>query len=517
MREFIDKYEDRIHGVLSCFDRMLFRGYLPLMGGWQMAQFFNSQNIRYRELKTFLTDNAGRIKEHGVKLAEKAGRPFQYLQQKVRKEELARTIAGRDGIQEGLVCAFSVLEPCRTFSFRFEKGKPFVASSRRKCLFLYFYFLDREFGLIHVKLQTWFPLPIQVYVNGHEWLARKLQQAGIGFTKRENAFTWIEDLPRAQKFADRFCSVEFPRVLGRYAKLVNPLMSNLLKPMTYYWVTAQSEYSTDILFKSPAHLNELYPRLLSHSTLCFGAKEVMSFLGRKLHPLFEGEIVSDRSDLDFKRIPGARIKHRVKQNWLKMYSKAGSILRLEMVINEPEGFKVRKQVMRKGKPVFEWVDMRKGVAYLFRYREVSLAANGRYLLALAAVDDPTDAIRTLDRITTRKLIAPNRAAKAFNPVARDEIQIFRALLAGEHTIRGFANPDIRNRLKDSPHLKHLTDPQRQSAKVSRILGRCHAHGLIAKIPRSRRWKVTKQGRIAMSASVQLRDTQFPILHMKLAA
>ncbi len=287
--------------------------------------------------------------------------------------------------------------------------------------------------------------------------------------------------------------------------------------MQYYWVTAQSEYSTDILFKSPAQLSELYPRLLSHSTLCFGAKDVMSFLGRKLHPLFEGEIVSDVSDLSFKRIPGARIKHRVKQNWLKMYDKAGSVLRIEMVINEPEGFKVRRQVIRKGKKVMQWVDMRKGVAWLFRYREVSLGANRRYLEALADVDNPTDAIRALDRITTRKQLAPKRSARAFNPVARDETQIFRALLSGEHGIRGFSNLDIRKKLADSPHLKDIAEQRRQSAKVTRILNRCHAHGLIAKIPRSRRWRLTPHGRIAMTASIQLRDVQFPISHMKIAA
>src|SRR5439155_19279768 len=60
MKEFLEKYQDRIHGVLSCFDRMLFRGYLPIMSGWQMAQFFNSSGIRFRELKTFLLQNAER-------------------------------------------------------------------------------------------------------------------------------------------------------------------------------------------------------------------------------------------------------------------------------------------------------------------------------------------------------------------------------------------------------------------------------------------------------------------------
>jgi len=46
---------------------------------------------------------------------------------------------------------------------------------------------------------------------------------------------------------------------------------------------------------------------------------------------------------------------------------------------------------------------------------------------------------------------------------------------------------------------------------------CHAHWLIAKIPHSRRWRLTKQGRIAMTASIQLRDVQFSITHMKLTA
>jgi len=517
MKTFLANYSNRIHGVLSCFDRMLFRGYLPIMSGWQMAQFINGQDLRFRYLKNFLIEQAARVKEHALNIAKEQNRPYEYLSEKIRKEQRADAIAKRDGIQEGLVCVLSAVEPCRTFSFRFERGKPFVASARRKCLYLYFYFIDRDFGLMHVRLQTWFPLQIQVYVNGHEWLARKLDRAGVGYVKHGNVFVRIDDLAKAQRFSDRFSSLDWPRLLGHYAKLVNPLKKDLLRSMDYYWVTTQSEYSTDILFKSPDQLSELYPRLLSHSTLCFGAKDVMSFLGRKLHPLFEGEVVSDVCDLAFKRIPGARIKHRVKQNWLKMYDKAGSVLRVEMVINEPEGFKVRKQVVRKGKKSMEWVDMRKGVAWLFRYREVSLAANGRYLEALAEVDNPTDAIHALDRITTRKQIAPKRSAKAFNPVARDETLIFRALLSGEHSIRGFSNPDIRSKLADTVHLKRIPDPRRQSAKVTRILNRCHAHGLIAKIPHSRRWRLTRHGRITMAASIQLRHVQFPISHLKAAA
>ena len=83
-----------------CFDRILFRGYLPIMSGWQMAQFFNSSGIRFRDLEPSLVDHAKRVKRHVVELAQHQKRPFQYLQEKVRKEELAREIAARDQIQE---------------------------------------------------------------------------------------------------------------------------------------------------------------------------------------------------------------------------------------------------------------------------------------------------------------------------------------------------------------------------------------------------------------------------------
>ena len=156
MREFIRKHEARIHGVLSCFDRMLFRGYLPIMSGWSMAQFLKAHQADRSSIKPFLLQNAERVKAHAIALAKKHQRPFEYLASPIRKEDAARKLAERDGIEQGLVCIFSALEPCRTFSLRFQQDGVFVQSARRKCLHLYFYFMDRDFGLIHVRIQTWF-------------------------------------------------------------------------------------------------------------------------------------------------------------------------------------------------------------------------------------------------------------------------------------------------------------------------------------------------------------------------
>ena len=168
MDAFVAKHEKSIRGVLSCFDRVLFRGYVPLMSGYAMAEFLKLKQVHRRTLKAFLLAQAARVKQRALAMAAEAQRPHQYLTGPTRKEELARRMAERDGITEGLVCVFSVLEPCRTFSLVWKEAHPFIKPAWRKCLHLYFYFLDPQLGLIHVKLQTWFPFPLQVYVNGHE-------------------------------------------------------------------------------------------------------------------------------------------------------------------------------------------------------------------------------------------------------------------------------------------------------------------------------------------------------------
>ena len=110
-------------------------------------------------------------------------RPYRHLPRAERMEENARELAQRDGITEGLVCVYGAMETCRTFRVHYGEGRPKLRPDQRVCLVIYFYWMDREFGLMHVKLQTWFPFTVQVYLNGHEWLARKLAARGIAFEK----------------------------------------------------------------------------------------------------------------------------------------------------------------------------------------------------------------------------------------------------------------------------------------------------------------------------------------------
>jgi len=356
---------------------------------------------------------------------------------------------------------------------------------------------------MHIRLQTWFPFTVQVYMNGHEWLARKMTQVGIGYAQLDNAFVRIDECRRAQRFADRFVNKNFPRILEAFARKVNPLLKDLLGGMRHYWVTEQAEYATDILFKDRAALKDLYPQLLQHATVCFSAEDVLTFLGRKLHGNFRGEVVNSLH----KRWPGARVKHRMKGNWIKMYDKHGCVLRIETVINHPYEFRVRREGIRHGERVIGWYPMAKGVSNLYRYAEVCSRANRAYLGALSVVDDPAQAYRLLEEVC-EPVTKNGRRRRGLNPLRKDDVALFAAALHGEHFIHGFRNREIAAQL----NIRYSNDPlerKRQSARVTRLIQLLHAHRLIAKIPRSRRYRLTLRGIALMSAAVYLYKHELP--------
>jgi hypothetical protein len=358
---------------------------------------------------------------------------------------------------------------------------------------------------MHVRLQTWFPFTIQVYVNGHDWLARQMVHQRLGFVQHDNAFTQLDAPAQAQRLADRFPRLPWVKILNRWARQVNPLLGqSWLAKADYYWVIDQAEYSTDVLFRSRAELAELYPRLLDHACLHFSAQDILTFLGRRLHPRFDGEVLTDcKKD----RWPGARIKHRLKNNWLKMYDKFGQVLRIETVINNPREFKVRRQVRRHGRSQMSWCPMNKGVANFYHYHDVARAANDRYLNALAVVDRPQANAKLLERIS-KPIRLGRRRHRGLNLLRVQEQTLFRAVLRGEHLVNGFRNRDIQAVLFPA-RPRDAAEQRRRTAHVSRQLRLLRAHGLIAKVPHAHRYRATTRGETLMSAAIYARFKLFP--------
>jgi hypothetical protein len=369
-------------------------------------------------------------------------------------------------------------------------------------MMLYYYFADPELGLIYVRVQTWVPFTIQVYLNGHDWLAQKMERHGIPFVKRDNCFLEIGDLKRAQSFSDAMSGRNWVRILDALTRRVNPLMKDVLRPLSYYWTINQAEYATDIAFKDRGYLKSHYQRLIRHATLCLGAEDVLGFLGRKLSGCFRGEVLTEVR----KRYWGYRVKHRMKANWMKMYDKNDLVLRIETVINDPKEFPVRRKGRRDGRLVMGWFPLCRSVAYLGRYREVAMAANRRYLDALAQVETPMASYQELEKLSERVEFG-GRKRRGLNPVRKTELSIFAGVSRGEHAIRGFRNRDLCAAIY--PEIWRDREARKKlGAKMTRVLQLLRAHRLIAKIPRTRRYRMTSRGSRVMGAALYLQREDY---------
>jgi hypothetical protein len=163
---------------------VIFKGHLPFSDEVHLNRFVDhTLGIKRKDFLAFAKEKAERLVTHAQDLAARAGAPYVYLQGKHRKEDLVQQQIHDRRLSEGLVCVLCCQETCRTIKLRYGAGRPRLVFTYRPQRVLYFYCLDPQFGLRHVRVQTWFPFTIQVYVNGHDWLARQLQTTGVGFVQ----------------------------------------------------------------------------------------------------------------------------------------------------------------------------------------------------------------------------------------------------------------------------------------------------------------------------------------------
>jgi len=495
---FCTQFASLVRWVLSCFDRVIFKGHLPISRLAEFERFVDSV-LRIRRadfLKVVGPDWSNRLVEHAKRFAQKYGRPWHYQAGDIDKDAWAKEQLQHAPITDGLVGILCVMEACRTFKLAYAQGRPRFVTRKVPQRVLYYYFVDRDLGLMHVRLQTWAPFTCQVYANGHDYVARQLQKKGIAFEQVDNAFVELSDPAAAQRYADRFAQLPWPKILERYARQVNPLLQTELKSMSHYWVIDQAEYATDIRFVSPHALAGLFRRLLEFALLTFSPQKIFRYLGRKWHGRFDGEVQTRYKSV---RLPGACIKHFMKRNWLKMYDKLGLLLRVETVINQPGEFKVlRERRHHDGTTSLGWFAMCKGVGNLHHYQSQACACNQRYLEALSVIDDPTPGYDDL-KVLTEPRHHQGRSYANFNPARQQDVRLFAAVLAGDHIAQGFRNQDIRVALYGSSTGGRR---QRHSAAVGRLLKRLHVRGLVEKVKRRRRWRVTERGRRLLSDALQ---------------
>lgn len=515
MTTFEKMHASVLLGKLVAVDRLILKGHLTrLIFGGAFLRFLNKQGVLLKDFEAYVRASTKRLDAKIVGLAERAGRPVEFLRgahtaaRGNSKEDRARAIAARDGVEEGLVCVLSTLETSMSFGVRgnWKTHKLEVARTKRMCKVYYLYFVHRIFGFMHVRIQSWFPFDIQVYVNGHEYIMRQLDKRGIKYRNHENALIAVDDLDVAQRLATRFASLDWCKHLDQLARLINPMLPVIEQAGfgSYYWSIDQLELSTDLLFKRRSALQKLMPDLFRAGIEDFGAEDALRFLGRKLSPALKQQVTADHK----RRPEGCRVKYRVGRNSIKMYDKY-SVLRIETTINQPKDFKARRAVETEQGLKWVWKPMNKGVSNMRRFVEVGAGSNDRYLEAQAAVQParPTaEAVRQLDALTTPTTKAGRRVPR-LHPIDPKTNALLAAVLHGEHAIHGFRNKHVNKLLyPDAPiDARHA---KRRRARVSRAIATLRGHGLVNKVQGSTLYRITAKGLRLMPAAVRLRTREF---------
>jgi hypothetical protein len=241
---------------------MLIFGTLPkICFAGRMTSFLFERKIRIFDYPKFAEPFRNRIRENAEKLAAEAGIEIEFIHKRnFRKEDRVKEVLAQRGEASGLVCIFSAMEPCSTYRpwHNKQSGKTYLVPDDGKCLHYYFYCIDDELGLCYVRVSTWLPCRLQIYFNGHNWLAGQLRKRGLEYRLLDNAFVEITDWARPadrQRMGGEAHAPQTGRVRGLYCPIYRDFASG------YHWSVDQCEYATDIVFRKQRDLQAIYANL----------------------------------------------------------------------------------------------------------------------------------------------------------------------------------------------------------------------------------------------------------------
>ena len=493
MMELItERYQEKISGVLSCYDRVIVTGTIPgICFADGMTSYLYSKGISIFDYPKFAEPYKNKLRENAEKLAKENGIAIEFVKNsKARKEDIVRKAIEKNGKKEGLLHILSAMEMCPTYQPWHDKqtGKTFLKGATSKCLHYYFYFQDEELGYGYIRVPTWCPFRLQIYFNGHGLLANELKRQNIQYSMVDNAFDYISDFKKAQELSDSMKIEKLHKILDRLAKIYCPVYQDF--GQVYHWSIMQAEYSTDIIFKSKELLKPIYDELIKVAIHTVKPDHIATFLGQKLHGKYEGEIGNNYNV----RIEGSKIKHTMGEASIKIYDKFGKILRIETTINNVSFFKHYRTVEhRDGTTSKKLASLKKNIYSLSFLQEHLMAANRRYLEFISAIEDHNVGRSNLKKLT-QPTVENNRTYKGFNVFDEKDFDVLNTILRGEFNINGFR----------SKHIKKLI-AAKSSSEITRILKRLRLHGIIKKIGKSYKYYVTTFGKMVVATCMKIQN------------
>jgi hypothetical protein len=398
----------------------------------------------------------------------------------VRKEELVRPYYGKLGPREGIACVLTSLENNRTFISYTPRRTPRsgdetyrrIETGRKRFLHLYWYVWDPVMGPMSLRVATYLPFTITAYLNGHHFVSERLRQAGVALYQQDNAILRVADPVALQAAADALTPAVLQGRCDYWAAKLAPQFSpdeHAAMDLRYRYSLAQIEVATDVIFAEPSPLRALFRRAVELGLLTGGADRTAHLFGRQITSRYRGklETVLDRRNEGH---PVLRAYYRT--SFVKQYEKAETLLRTETCINDSYHLNVGRRLENLPTLVTRMAD-----------------TNQRFLDAQAEL-----LACTVDQGELARLAQPVQVGQRRVPGLRLQddrvIRLLDVLLHPGGFVADWTSRDVLARLLDR---HRLTKAEYRLSQLRYDLGKLRAHGLVERIGRTRRYRLTERG------------------------
>jgi hypothetical protein len=481
-RSVADVLDDHVGFEVESIDRMYLNVWQPRLayGGGVQGFFVGHRGYHYASTalmdpmtKAFVADIHGFVAARGLELVSFA--------KGQRKDDIAHEFLTRFTDEEGVLFVGRAQEKAGVWRTQRRHNRVTGGSYAwlMRCSafinFFYFYCVDADFGPFFLKFSSYFPYTAKLCINGNEWAKRQAAKAGIGFTPLDNGFAACDDVPAVQAICDSLGPEHIDALLRKWLQILpNPFTPQDEAAGYHYELSIlQAEFSLTQMLDRPVSGRIFFEQVL-HDNLDIGRPDQISLIfdrrirrtGRRPTPgRFRTRVITTGV------IPSLHVDY--KNAKIKQYHKQGRALRTETTINDTRDFGLSKRLTN-----------------LPTLRQVGFTANRRLLGVQRLSHDPIHGARALTNLTAPIITDAGTRIPGLRFADTRVHALLQALLVHRLLPHGFTNRELRTLI--APLLgtttEHITP-----GKMTYDLRRLCAHGLIARIPHTRRYQVTDTG------------------------
>ncbi len=475
--------------VYTCWDRIVLHGYLERLQRPESLIYFFHDVLGVACIDPAVLEQRTKIYKAWVRgVTDEAGIPVVAAPpappRGVRKEEFVQPFYRRLKGDQGIACVLTSMEQGRTFVSYTPRYKPpsgdanyrLINACRKQFLHYYWYVLDPVMGPMSVRVATYFPFNVTCFMNGHSFVAQELQRDGVRFRKAENAFLAVEDVAALQAAADRLSAAILQRRCTYWVRRLVPTFNQTERAALapgYRYCMAQMELATDVVFKRSAPLNALFQRACELGVLIGGAERTTQLFGRRIDRRYQGKL---QTVLDQRNAGHPVLRWYYHTSFAKNYTRGDQhgdrILRAETCSNDTRHFGVGRRL--ENLPLL---------------RE-KLAATNERTLALQADLLAT----TVDTGQLADLAKPTLVGLRRVPGLKlHDDRVIRLLETLLHP-PAFATDWTTRELHTRILARHrLTADEYRLSQLRYDLAKLRAKGLVQRLGRTRRYRVTPSG------------------------